>query len=50
MVCEAALCLALQLDELPGGRTKGGFLTPATGLGGVLLKRLRDAGMTLEAA
>ncbi len=50
MVCEAALCLALQLDELPGGRGKGGFLTPATGLGAVLLKRLRDAGMTLEAA
>ena len=50
MVCEAALCLALQLDELPGGRSKGGFLTPATGLGAVLLKRLRDAGMTLEAA
>ena len=49
MVCEAALCLALQLDELPGGRAKGGFLTPATGLGAVLLNRLRDAGMTLEA-
>jgi short subunit dehydrogenase-like uncharacterized protein len=49
MVCEAALCLALQLDELPGGCAKGGFLTPATGLGAVLLKRLRDAGMTLQA-
>ena len=50
MVCEAALCLALQLDELPGGRGKGGFLTPASGLGDVLVARLRDAGMTLEAA
>ena len=50
MVCEAALCLALQLDELPGSLAKGGFLTPATGLGAVLLKRLRDAGMTLECA
>ena len=50
MVCEAALCLALQLDELPGGRAKGGLLTPASGLGAVLVARLRDAGMTLEAA
>ncbi len=48
MVCEAALCLALQLDELPGGRAKGGLLTPASGLGAVLVARLRDAGMTLE--
>ena len=49
MVCEAALCLALQLDELPGGQAKGGLLTPASGLGAVLLTRLRDAGMTIEA-
>ena len=51
MACEAALCLALQLDELPGrpaGRAKGGLLTPASGLGDVLVARLRDAGMTLE--
>ena len=48
MVCEAALCLALQLDELPGGRGKGGLLTPASGLGAVLAARLRNAGMTLE--
>lgn len=50
MVCEAALCLALQLDELPGGRAKGGLLTPASGLGAVLVARLRGVGMTLEAA
>ncbi len=49
MVCESALALALQLDELPGGPTAGGVLTPATGLGKVLLARLRAAGMTLEA-
>jgi short subunit dehydrogenase-like uncharacterized protein len=49
MVCEAALCLASQLDDLPGGRKHGGFLTPASGLGDVLLARLRAAGMTLEA-
>ena len=49
MVCEAALCLALQFDELPGGTKNGGVITPAVGLGKVLLTRLRAAGMTLEA-
>ncbi len=48
MVCEAALCLALQFDELPGGRSRGGLLTPASGLGAVLVARLRAAGMTFE--
>ncbi len=47
MLCESALCLALQLDELPGGRGHGGLLTPASGLGDVLVRRLRAAGMTL---
>ena len=47
MVCEAALCLALELDTLPGGRAKGGLLTPASGLGDALVARLRAAGMTL---
>ncbi len=49
MVCEAALCLALNFDELPGGVKRGGLLTPAAGLGDVLVHRLREAGMTLEA-
>ena len=49
MVCESALCLALEPEALPGGPTKGGLLTPASGLGDVLLNRLRAAGMTLEA-
>lgn len=47
-VCESALSLALHMDELPGGQTRGGILTPATGLGEVLAERLRQAGMTLE--
>ena len=47
MVCEAALCLAIDTDKLPGGASYGGVLTPASGLGDVLLKRLRSAGMTL---
>lgn len=48
MLCESALALALQLDDLPGGRKYGGLLTPASGLGDVLIKRLRSAGMTLQ--
>lgn len=47
-VCESALSLALQTNELPGGQTRGGILTPATGLGDVLAERLRRAGMTIE--
>ena len=49
MVCEAALALALQPDELPGGVDAGGVLTPAVGLGAVLVERLLLAGMTIEA-
>lgn len=49
MLCESALALALQLDDLPGGRQHGGLLTPASGLGDVLVQRLRVAGMTLKA-
>ena len=49
MVCEAALALALQPDELPGGVDAGGVLTPAVGLGAVLVERLLLAGMTFEA-
>ncbi|MBD2066398.1 saccharopine dehydrogenase NADP-binding domain-containing protein [Leptolyngbya sp. FACHB-671] len=46
-VSESALSLALQPDEIPGGRMRGGVLTPATGLGDVLAERLRRAGMTV---
>ena len=48
MVCEAALALALQSDALPGGSAAGGLLTPASGLGQVLVDRLQNAGMTLH--
>ena len=47
-VCESALCLAVDFDRLPGGAARGGILTPATGLGDVLVERLRQAGMRLE--
>ena len=49
MVCESALALALQLKELPGGAKAGGVLTPAVGLGAVLVERLLLTGMTFEA-
>lgn len=48
MLCESALALAVQADELPGAGKLGGVLTPASGLGEVLVKRLQLAGMTLE--
>jgi short subunit dehydrogenase-like uncharacterized protein len=47
-VCESALGLAVDFDRLPGGATRGGILTPATGLGEVLVERLMQAGMRLE--
>lgn len=45
MLCESALALALDRDDLPDG---GGVLTPATGIGLRLLDRLRAAGMRFE--
>ena len=45
MVCAAALALVLERDRLPQA---GGVLTPASGLGQVLVNRLRAEGMTLE--
>lgn len=47
-LCESALCLAANGNDLPGGATRGGVLTPATALGEVLAQRLRTAGMTIE--
>ncbi len=48
MVCESAMALILDRDRLPGAPTRGGVLTPATGLGLVLVERLRSAGMRIE--
>ncbi len=47
-VCESALALALQAGELPGGERGGGVLTPASGLGMVLVRRLLAVGIELE--
>jgi len=48
-LCESALALALDTARLPGGAGRGGILTPATGLGDVLVERLRAEGMVLAA-
>lgn len=47
-LCESALCLVVNPALLLGGAQRGGVLTPATGLGDVLVERLRQAGMTIE--
>ena len=46
MVCEAALALAGDAAKLPGGKRRGGVLTPASALGDALVRRLRAVGMT----
>ena len=45
MIVESALCLALSEVECPGVALGGGFHTPATALGNVLVGRLQDAGI-----
>jgi short subunit dehydrogenase-like uncharacterized protein len=44
MLGQAALCLALDRDQLPD---RAGVLTPATAMGAALAGRLRSAGHTL---
>jgi short subunit dehydrogenase-like uncharacterized protein len=46
MIGEAALALALDRPGLPP--SEGGVLTPATGIGDALLRRLRAAGMEIS--
>ena len=48
MLCESALALALNRDELPGGPGRGGILTPATALGQALRRRLEAAGVQIS--
>ncbi len=45
MISEAALCLALEADDLPD---RAGVLTPATAMGDQLAERLRRADFTVE--
>ena len=49
MACESALCLAIENpDDLPGGGGLGGLLTPSIGLGNVLIKRLKNIGVSFK--
>jgi short subunit dehydrogenase-like uncharacterized protein len=49
MAVECALCLAVEDPEtLPGGAGFGGLLTPSIGLGNVLIKRLKDIGVSFK--
>jgi short subunit dehydrogenase-like uncharacterized protein len=47
-VCESALALAADALSLPEPSARGGVLTPATALGGVLVERLRTAGIGIR--
>jgi short subunit dehydrogenase-like uncharacterized protein len=47
IVAEAALALAMDREDLPGGAGRAGVLTPATALGNTLVNRLCAAGMTI---
>lgn len=49
LILEAALCLALQEDQLSqAGLQQGGCLTPASACGLFLVDRLRKADLTFE--
>lgn len=45
MLTESALCLALERDSLPD---RFGVLTPASGIGAILVKRLKNADVTFK--
>jgi len=48
LVTESALCLVENEQDLPGGSDYGGILTSASGLGGALISRLKNAGIVFE--
>jgi len=48
LVCESAICLLGNQELLPGGAHWGGVLTSSSGLGEVLIKRLKDVGVVFE--
>ncbi len=47
LICESALCLALNRDNLPNTNA-GGVLTTSTGLGSTLIERLKNADVLFE--
>jgi short subunit dehydrogenase-like uncharacterized protein len=44
MIVECALCIIKDSDRLPELAKKGGFLTPASAFGNVLVERLEKTG------
>ena len=48
LVCESALSLLEDKSIMPGGKDYGGILTPSSGLGDVLIKRLINAGISFK--
>tara|TARA_Y100001970_G_scaffold12038_1_gene13797 strand:+ start:3471 stop:4649 length:1179 start_codon:yes stop_codon:yes gene_type:complete len=48
LVCESAVCLLGDHSLLPGGSSWGGVLTASSGLGGELIKRLKNVGVVFE--
>jgi short subunit dehydrogenase-like uncharacterized protein len=44
MISEAALALVFDTNKLPALARRGGFLTPMSGLGDVLIERLKETG------
>ncbi len=48
LVCESAISLLGDGSLLPGGASWGGLLTPSSGLGNVLVGRLKKAGIVFE--
>ena len=48
MVCESAISLLGDGSLLPGGALWGGLLTPSSGLGNVLVERLKKTGIVFE--
>ena len=48
LVCESAISLLGDGSLLPGGALWGGLLTPSSGLGNVLVERLKKAGIVFE--
>ena len=47
-VCESAIALLEDPSDLSGGLSYGGVLTPASGLGDILIDRLQNAGISFR--
>ncbi len=48
LVCESAISLLEDPSSLPGGASWGGVLTPSSGMGAVLVGRLKKAGIVFK--